>query len=123
MLLALMLILVGLLGLVAGFMWRRGQWLQSAHWIRENVSPPAALATPMAGAVIASTGLMLLWPPAVLLTFLGAAGLIVVLASAARGGPVWRFLPELETGWGGGRDESRGDFRSSGRRGRRTRLF
>lgn len=98
MFLALMLILIGLLGPAAGIMWRRGQWLQSALWIRHNVSPPAAVATPIAGAVVASSGLMLVWPPAVLLTFLSAFGLILVLASAARGGPVWRLLPQLESG-------------------------
>jgi hypothetical protein len=122
MLLALLLILVGLLGLAAGIMWRRGQWLRSAQWIRENISPPAALATPMAGTVVASTGLMLIWPPAVLLTFLAAAGLIVVMASAARGGPVWRLLPELESAPHHGRPAARRDPRAHSR-GRQTRLF
>jgi hypothetical protein len=117
-----MLILFGLLGPAAGIMWRRGQWLQSAHWIRHNVSPPAAVATPMAGAVVASSGLMLVWPPAVLLTFLSAFGLVLVMASAARGGPVWRLLPQLESGPDDG-DEPRHDSARTAGRGRQTGPF
>ena len=122
MLFALPLILVGLIGPAAGIMWRRGQWLQSAHWIRDNISPPAVLATPIAGTLVASTGLMLVWPPAVLLTFLSAAGLILVLASAARGGPVWRLLPQLESGQGDGWGEARSHDGRAGRS-RQARLF
>jgi hypothetical protein len=120
---AMLLILVGLLGPAAGAMWRRGQWLQSAQWIRGNVSPPAVVATPLLGLVVASAGLMLIWPPAVLLTFIAAAGLVLVLVSAARGGTVWRLLPALDSGWADEESREPRDGRRSADRGRQGRPF
>ena len=122
MFLAVVLILAGLLGPTAAVMWRRGQWLQSAQWVRDNVSPPAVAATPVAGALVASAGLMLMWPPAVLLTFLSAAAMVFVLASAARRGTVSRLVPRLETGPADGWRDAATDVRSPARR-RQSELF
>ncbi|MFN2590096.1 MAG: hypothetical protein ABR518_04950 [Actinomycetota bacterium] len=92
---AILLIAVGLLGPVAALMWRRGRWLQSAAWIRRNVSPPAVLAAPLASLLVAFAGLMLIWPPAVVLAFLSAVGVIVVFSQAKRTDIRERAFPEL----------------------------
>lgn len=85
---AILLILAGLLGPVALVMWRRGQWLPAAHWIRQNVSAPAVAAVPVLGILVSFVGLMLIWPPAVLFTLAAAVLLLAVMRTASRpGGP------------------------------------
>jgi hypothetical protein len=88
MLLSVLLILAGLLGPAALVMWRRGQWLTAAEWIRRNISPPAVVAAPLVGMLVSFVGLMLIWPPAVLLTLpVAVLALAVMRAAARRGGP------------------------------------
>ena len=84
MVIAIMLMLLGFLGPAATVMWREGKWRSSALWLRRNVSPGAEAAAPVAGALVASVGLMLVWPPAVVFAFLSAFGLLYVMAAAAR---------------------------------------
>ena len=92
---SILLVLVGLSGLVAPALWRRGRWLPSARWIYQYVSPAAVVATPVVGLLIICTGLMLVWPPAVLLSFLMAFGLILALGAASRGGRAERLFPAI----------------------------
>jgi hypothetical protein len=84
MFLAIMLILIGLLGPAALVMWRRGHWLASAEWIRHKISPPAVAAAPVLGVLVSLVGLMLIWPPAVLLTLPAAVLVLVVMRTAAK---------------------------------------
>ena len=99
MTLAILLVLIGLAGPVAAFQWRRRRWLSSAQWIQANVSASAVVATPVLGIVVMFAGVMMVWPPAVLLTFLTSLGLILILGAAARGGILERAFPDLaETG-------------------------
>jgi hypothetical protein len=96
MTLAILLVLIGLAGPVAAFQWRRGRWLSTAQWIQANVSSSAVVATPVLGVVVVFAGVMMVWPPAVLLTSLTSLGLILILGSAARGGVLDRAFPNLE---------------------------
>jgi hypothetical protein len=82
--------MLGLLGPAAWFLWRRGRWTDSERWVRQNVSPSAVTASPLAGLLVAFVGLMLIWPPAVLLAFLAGSGLVLLLASGTRTGPIRR---------------------------------
>ncbi len=84
MIVAFLLILVGLLGPAALVMWRRGQWLTAAKWIRDNVSAPAMAAAPILGILVSLVGLMLIWPPAVLFTLPAAVLFLAVMRTAAR---------------------------------------
>jgi hypothetical protein len=72
MVLALPLMLLGLFVVAAAVMWRNGQWLDSARWVRVRLSRHVLAGTGAAGAMLFGLGLMLMWPPAFLLAF-GAA--------------------------------------------------
>jgi hypothetical protein len=74
--------LVGAVGLIAGLQWRVGRWLGAAHWIADNSSVRVLYATPVAGILVASLGLSIVWPPAIVLVFLAAAGFMVALLAS-----------------------------------------
>ncbi|HJP67011.1 MAG TPA: hypothetical protein VKA30_11995 [Actinomycetota bacterium] len=93
--LALLLIGVGLLGPIALAMWHQERWLPAGEWIRDNVSPAAVVAVPLAGAFVAFVGLMLVWPPAFVLAFTSAVALVYQLWALSREGLGAWFPPAL----------------------------
>jgi hypothetical protein len=76
--------LLGAVGLIAGLQWRTGHWLGAAYWITRNSSVHLLYATPVAGLLVASLGLSIVWPPAIVLVFLAAAGFLVALLAYPR---------------------------------------
>jgi hypothetical protein len=92
---SVLLIGSGLLGPVALVLWHQGRWLAAGEWIRDNVSVPAVVAVPVAGAFVASVGLMLVWPPAFVMAFTAAVALVCRLRTLARQGPGEWFPPAL----------------------------
>jgi hypothetical protein len=93
--LSILIIATGLLGPIALLMWHEARWLAAGAWVRDNVSPVAVVATPLAGAFVASVGLMLVWPPAFVLAFTTSLGLVLQLRALARGGTGQWFPPAL----------------------------
>jgi hypothetical protein len=88
---AILLILLGLVGPIASIQWRRDQWLPSGRWVVRSLSPHAVAGVPLAGLVISMIGLSIVWPPAVILVFLGAIAFVGVLVASVNGGWVGRL--------------------------------
>jgi hypothetical protein len=85
MLIGVLLIALGALGAIAWLQWRSGRWLQGATWVARNASVHVLYATPMAGLFLASLGLSIIWPPAIVLVFLAAGAFLwALLASPYR---------------------------------------
>jgi hypothetical protein len=81
---AIALILIGLLGPVATLQWREGRWLGAARWIARRLSPQLVAGVPMAGVLLMTIGLSIVWPPGIILVFLAAGGFLwAVFAVAA----------------------------------------
>jgi hypothetical protein len=77
--------LLGALGPIAAIQWRSGRWLDGARWIARNSSVHVLYATPVAGLLVASLGLSVIWPPAIVMVFLAAGGFMwALLASPQR---------------------------------------
>jgi hypothetical protein len=87
MVIGVFLMLLGALGLIAGLQWIGGRWLGAAHRIARNSSVHILYATPVAGLLVASLGLSILWPPAIVLVFLAAAGFMVALLASPQKRP------------------------------------
>jgi hypothetical protein len=79
MVIAVLLIVLGALGPIAGLQWRTGRWLQGATWIARNASVHVLYATPIAGLFVACLGLSFIWPPATVLVFLAAGAFLWAL--------------------------------------------
>jgi hypothetical protein len=91
MVLGILLIVLGLSVVAMAAAWRSGLVLGSAQWLMRWVSPPMVVATPAAGLMVASVGLMLIWPPGVIFAFGCAIGWVAVLILAARNGTANRL--------------------------------
>ena len=77
--------LLGALGPIAAVQWRSGRWLSAARWIARNSTVHLLYATPIAGLLLASLGLSIMWPPGIVLAFLAAAAFLwALLASPYR---------------------------------------
>jgi hypothetical protein len=92
---AVLLMGAGLLGPVALAMWHQDRWLTAGEWIRDHVSPPAVVAVPLAGAFVASVGLMVVWPPAFVLAFTAGVALVYQLWTLTREGVGTWYPPAL----------------------------
>jgi hypothetical protein len=93
MLLAIPLMLIGVLVLVTAVQWRMGNWLESARWVLRWLSPHVLAGTAAAGVMIFGLGLMLIWPPAFLLSFGAAVYWLWTMARSAQRGATGR-VPE-----------------------------
>ena len=80
----LVLVLLGLLGPVAMLQWREGRWLGAARWIAHRLSPQLVAGVPMAGVLIMTIGLSILWPPGIVLVFLAAGGFLWAVFAVAQ---------------------------------------
>src|SRR6266508_1164837 len=97
MVIGVLLMLLGALGPIAAIQWRSGRWLDGARWIARNSSVHVLYATPVAGLFVASLGLSIIWPPAIVLVFLAAGGFMwALLASPQRRRA--EALPQSEPG-------------------------
>jgi hypothetical protein len=86
MVIAVFLIVLGAIGPIAAVQWRAGRWLDAARWIARNSSVHVLYATPVAGLLLASLGLSIIWPPGIVLVFLSAVAFMgALLASPHRG--------------------------------------
>jgi len=84
---AILLIMLGLIGPIASVQWRHDEWIPAGRWVMRTLSPHAVAGIPLAGLIISMIGLFMLWPPAVVLAFLGAIAFVgVLIASVNRGG-------------------------------------
>jgi hypothetical protein len=84
---AIALVLIGLLGPLTAIQWREGKWLGAARWISRRLSPQLVAGVPMAGVLVATIGLSIVWPPGIILVFLAAGGFLwAVFAVASSGG-------------------------------------
>jgi hypothetical protein len=79
----LILVLLGLLGPVTSLQWREGRWIGAARWIGRRLSPQFIAGVPMAGVLLMTIGLSVLWPPGIILVFIAAAGFLWALFAAA----------------------------------------
>jgi hypothetical protein len=96
MLLAIPLMLIGLFVLVTSVQWRTGHWLESARWVLRWLSPHVLAGTGAAGVMVIGLGLMLIWPPAVLLSFGAAVYWLWTMAKSSKEGAAGRLPEELE---------------------------
>jgi len=113
--------LLGALGPIAAIQWRSGHWLDGARWIARNSSVHVLYATPVAGLFVASLGLSIIWPPAIVMVFLAAGGFMwALLASPQRRRA--EALPQSEPGVDRSRAASgvSGPFASRSETARRT---
>src|SRR5438093_683766 len=101
----LFLFLLGLLGPITGWQWREGRWLGAAHWIGQRLSPQFIAGVPMAGVLVMTIGLSLVWPPGIILAFLAAAGFLWAVFAVAQPGGSGRPVPQRGTGQAPGRAE------------------
>ena|SRR5438552_3262694 len=85
MLLAPTLILLGLLGPAAVYQWQQGKWLASGRWILRTFSAHAVNGVAFIGVSVSLLGVSILWPPAVVLTFMSAVAFLVVLVASVNG--------------------------------------
>jgi Ca2+/Na+ antiporter len=92
---AIILIVLGLTGPIASIQWRRDEWLPAGRWVVRTLSPHAVAGLPMIGLVICMIGLSIIWPPAVVLAFIGAVAFVAVLVASVNGGWVGRLPRSL----------------------------
>jgi len=85
MLLAPTLILLGLLGPAAVYQWQQGKWLASGRWILRTFSAHAINGVAFIGVSVSLLGVSILWPPAIVLTFLSAVAFLGVLVVSVNG--------------------------------------
>jgi hypothetical protein len=77
--LPIVVILLGLLGPIAAWQWHEGRWLGAAERIAQALSPQFVAAVPVAGVLLMTIGLSIMWPPGIVLVFLAAAGFLWTL--------------------------------------------
>ena len=88
---AVILIVLGLAGPIASIQWRRDEWLPAGRWVVRTLSPHAVAGLPLIGLVVCMVGLSIMWPPAVVLAFIGAIGFVAVLVASVNGGWIGRL--------------------------------
>jgi hypothetical protein len=86
MILAILFTVAGSIAAVAPTQWRNGHWLASGRWVVRRVSPHAVAGAPAAGAMLASIGWMLVWPPAVVVAIVAASWWLWRMRASARAG-------------------------------------
>jgi hypothetical protein len=100
---ALVLILFGLLGPLATLQWREGRWLRAARWTARRLSPQLIAGVPMAGILVMTIGLSIVWPPGIILVFLAAAGFLWAVFAVAQPGADPEDAPVARPGASGQR--------------------
>jgi hypothetical protein len=100
MLLAPTLILLGLLGPTAVYQWQQGKWLASGLWILRTFSAHAVNGVAFIGVSVSLLGVSILWPPAIVLTFLSAVTFLGVLVASVNGNAESHLPSGLRAGQG-----------------------
>jgi hydrogenase/urease accessory protein HupE len=80
---AIALMSAGLVSVVVPILWLLGVWPGSRLWVARSVSPPFAVALPVAGLLLGSLGLSLSRPRAIVIAFIAAPGFLMAMVAAS----------------------------------------